>query len=291
MRQIGHIENETAAHTFGDFLYVRGIENQVEHDKDHGWIIWVLDDDKLARAGQLLAEFQAEPNHPRFRVQASAAAELREEARKQAEAHAKKMKSGQQVFNPLYSYGFGPVTLLLIGGCVIVAILSKLGENLEPIYKLFFSEEFGRGIPEIMHGEVWRLFTPMFIHFGLMHIFFNMLWLRDLGSALERRHGSLFFIAQVLTIAVVSNTVQYLIAGPMFGGMSGVVYGMLGYLWMRGKHDPNFGLALHPSTVTMMMIWFVLCWTGLLGPIANWCHTAGLLVGVAWGFLAAKKSR
>jgi GlpG protein len=290
MRQIGHIENEAGARTFGDFLYVRGIESQLEFESGQGWAVWILAEENLERAEQLLAEYRAEPNHPRFRAQAAGAAQAREEAKKQQEAYARQMKTSREMFRPLYAYGFGPVTLLLIGGSVMVAILSKLGGNLEPILKLFFSE-YRTGMPEILHGEIWRLFTPMFIHFGFMHLFFNLLWLRDLGGTLEARHGSLFLTAQVLAIAAASNAAQYFIAGPLFGGLSGVVYGLLGYIWIRGKYDLSFGMALHPTTVTIMSIWFVLCWTGLLGPIANWCHTAGLLMGMAWGYLVAMKSR
>ena len=290
MRQIGHLNDEAAARMFGDFLYVRGIENEIEHDADHGWTIWIHAEDQLDRAAELLAEFRADPNHSRFRAQAAAASEARAQATREQEAYARKMKSSRQIFSPLYGVGFGPLTLALSLACVVVFILSKAGNNLEPIYKLFFSE-YLRGMVEIRHGQIWRLFTPIFIHFGFLHIIFNLLWLRDLGSTLERRHGSLFFAAQVLVIATVSNTAQYVLAGPLFGGMSGIVYGLLGYIWIRGKYDFNFGLVLHPTTVTMMSIWFVLCWTGLMGNVANWCHTAGLLTGMAWGYLAALKNR
>ena len=67
--------------------------------------------------------------------------------------------------------------------------------------------------------------------------------------------------------------------------MSGVVYALLGYFWMQGRYNPRFGVALHQTTVTMMLVWYVLCWTGIFGPIANWAHTAGALAGIAWGFL------
>ena len=43
MRLIGHIEEESAAHLFADFLYVQGIENQIEKEPD-GWGIWIADD-------------------------------------------------------------------------------------------------------------------------------------------------------------------------------------------------------------------------------------------------------
>jgi len=92
----------------------------------------------------------------------------------------------------------------------------------------------------------------------------------------------------VLAIAIPSNLAQYAVSGPTFGGMSGVVYGLLGYIWIRGKFDPGAGLRLHPSTVTMMIAWYFLCWTGWVGPVANTIHTVGLLIGMGWGWLAAR---
>ena len=76
-------------------------------------------------------------------------------------------------------------------------------------------------------------------------------------------------VVLVLVIAAVSNVGQYLMSGPSFGGMSGVVYGLLGYVWMQGKFNPASGLALHKQTVTLMIIWFFLCLSGLMGNIAN----------------------
>jgi GlpG protein len=73
--------------------------------------------------------------------------------------------------------------------------------------------------------------------------------------------------------------------------MSGVIYGLLGYVWLRGKFDPASGLFLHPSTVTMMIIWFFACFTRWLGPIGNWAHAAGLVMGMAWGYLSSLRHR
>ena len=84
-------------------------------------------------------------------------------------------------------------------------------------------------------------------------------WLRDLGSMIEERQSTRRLALLVFTISAASNLAQYLVSGPRFGGMSGVVYGLLGYIWIRGKFDPSSGLFLHPTTVQMMLIWFVLC--------------------------------
>lgn len=104
---------------------------------------------------------------------------------------------------------------------------------------------------------------------------------------METRLGTFQLALLVIVIGVVSNLAQYFVSGPRFGGMSGVVYGLLGYVWMRGKFDPGSGLFLHPSTVMMMLLWLVFGYTGFL-PIANTVHTVGLLAGVVWGYLAAR---
>jgi GlpG protein len=114
-----------------------------------------------------------------------------------------------------------------------------------------------------------------------------MMWLYDLGGMVEARQGRLRLGLIVLVIAVLSNLGQYWMAGPIFGGMSGVVYGLLGYVWMRGKFDPASGLFLHQTTVLMMLIWFFVCLFGWVGRVANTAHAVGLVVGMAWGYLSS----
>ena len=77
-------------------------------------------------------------------------------------------------------------------------------------------------------------------------------------------------------------------SGPTFGGLSGVNYALFGFLWLRGKYDRTGLWRLNPVIVQTMLIWFVICLTGLLGPIANMAHAAGLAFGMACGFLTAK---
>jgi GlpG protein len=143
---------------------------------------------------------------------------------------------------------------------------------------------------DIFQGQVWRLITPAFLHQELSispwHLIFNMFWLLDLGTMIERRHGSLRFAAMVLVLALVSNLAQAVLEGPNFVGMSGVVYGLFGYVWLRGRLDPTSGFYLSPNIVFWMMLWLVACFSGALGPIAKWAHAGGLAAGAAIGYLA-----
>jgi GlpG protein len=147
---------------------------------------------------------------------------------------------------------------------------------------------------DIEKGEIWRLVTPIFIHFTPLHLFFDMYIFFIFGSMIESRRGTLRFALLVLALAVTSNFGQYFFEfetplGRMpttrFGGMSGVAYGLFGYLWMKSRFDPMSQLFLPPNTVIWLLVWYVLCWTGIFGSIANWAHTVGLVVGVVVGYL------
>jgi len=297
MRLIGHLPTEDQARTFSDVLYVRGIQNQVEAEAGHGWAVWVGDDDELRQASEVLAAFRANPHDAKFKADARQAARVRREQAEAEGAYAKKVRDSRQIFHSLTGSGFGPLTVALICVSVGVFIFSKYGQQVGRVAVLFLSE-YNTGLPEVMSGQVWRLLTPIFIHFGVLHIFFNLLWLRDLGNMIEQRQGTLHLALLVAVIGILSNLAQYGIhlaplftGGPFFGGMSGVVYGLVGYIWMRGKYDPACGLALHPATVLMMVIWFFVCLAGLFGSVANMAHFAGLVMGLAWGYLASRPFR
>ena len=183
------------------------------------------------------------------------------------------------------------VTVTLIAASVAVTLLSNFGES--SFVLPFLISSGGTGFSDIASGEVWRLVTPMFVHFKWVHLLFNMLWLLDLGRIVELVRGPAFLGVFVLATSALSNVAQYAIKGnPGFGGMSGVVYALLGYVWMQGHFNPRFGFELHKVTVILLLAWFVLCWIEVLPVgIANWAHTVGLLAGVAWGFLDARRGR
>ena len=143
-------------------------------------------------------------------------------------------------------------------------------------------------LPEVRHGEVWRLFAAIFLHFGIIHLVFNLMWLRDLGGVIQNRFGARHLAVLVLLSAAVSNYAQLLWTGPGGGGFSGVNYALFGYLWMRGKFDRGSAWELNPQIVQTMMVWFFLCFTPLIPNVANGAHAAGLLTGMAAGFLISK---
>jgi GlpG protein len=319
MRCIAYLETSEAAQTLRDFLYVEGIPAHVEDEPGHGWALWVEDEDQLAQAGEWVERFRADPRDPVFKAKAKNAQTLREREEKSDAAYAKKLKDRRQVFRPMVLAGAGPLTLVLIGLCVLLAIvrLSPAGVVATESFLCF-------SFPDILHGQVWRLLTPIFMHaplfvgLGFLHVLFNCLWLRDLGGTVEIRQGSAQLAWLVLGLGVFSNAVQYFggtwliqlagaglppapaqllrligesLGGQHFYGMSGVNFGLVGYIWMRGRFDPGAGLFLHPQTIGVMLIWLVLGFTPVLGNLANGAHLGGLAGGMAWGWLASLRYR
>jgi GlpG protein len=152
---------------------------------------------------------------------------------------------------------------------------------------------------DVQRGQIWRLVTPAFIHFGLFHLIFNMWLMFVLGGQIEDRHGAKWYATFVLLAAVLSNiaqasVLQWMHYAAIFGGMSGVGYAVFGYLWMKVKFDPAAGFQLDKFNVIILMAVLVLCIlreVPLLEPMlsflpnaANTAHVVGLLVGMAAGY-------
>ena len=112
MRLIGHLESESSARTFGDFLFVQGIENQIEFDKGEGWGVWVNEEEQLESASNLLSGFRQNPTDPKYQSQANADT-LRAERAKSDEAWRKRLRNRRHLFRPLTIYGFRPLTFTL----------------------------------------------------------------------------------------------------------------------------------------------------------------------------------
>src|SRR5947207_14957157 len=158
MRLIGHLAEKASAVTFSDVLYVQGIGNDVEPEEE-GWAVWVHGEDEVPRAKELLAEFKTNPADPKYRKQDREANQLKEqEAKEEAKAkeryfdRTKLMEQGRP-------YRIGPLTLLLVLACVVVAVLSRLGKNVDALMPLLISKialqggdfVWAPGLPEIRH--------------------------------------------------------------------------------------------------------------------------------------------
>lgn len=189
-----------------------------------------------------------------------------------------------------------PVTALMIALSVAGFFLVFLGGPVGWVATLTFlpfDVQGGQLVFGAQDGQLWRLVTPVFLHFGWLHITFNALWCWELGRRIETLLGSMNLFGLFLVIAAVSNTAQSQVSGPvLFGGLSGVVYGWLGFAWVAGRINPHWR-ALVPATPVMLFMvgWLVVCVFGLVDvlgfSVANAAHVGGLLSGAGLGALLA----
>jgi GlpG protein len=283
MRQLGTVPDQASAQQFADYLLTKGISLSID-PAPGGWALWVRNEDHLDEARREFAEFSAAPDAPIYREASRVAEQLRAEEQRRATAARKNYVNVGQRWRPRGT-GRTPVTALLLAASIAVAVISNLGEKEDVIVHLTIDGFVQHKLVHIWEREPWRLVTPIFIHFGMMHIVFNMLMLWQLGIPVERMMGSIRYLILVLAIAIPSNFAQYLWNGPGFGGMSGVVYGLFGYVWMKSRYEPQRGLVISPNSVIFIVGWLFLCMIpGLLRiPVANAAHVGGLVVGIVIG--------
>ena len=291
MRLLTSFADASTAQLFGDALYAEGIGSSVKLTGDSKHALWIHEEDRMDDARQLLAEFDA--GDRRFSKMAKTARDERARIEKEDRQLHQRTKKIRASIEAKTSTTIGTATLGLIVICIVVAFLTDLGDKDETVALLTLSEFHKVGNHWMTTGlksvqtQPWRIITPMFLHFGFMHIVFNLWWIKDLGTMIEKAFSSLYLLALVIVIAVLSHLAEYYFIGPSkFGGMSGVVYGLFAFLWIRGRFDPSFPYRIPRQLVTFMLIWLAFGFTGFI-PIANGVHLGGLVVGVVWGFISS----
>lgn len=192
-----------------------------------------------------------------------------------------------------------PVTMLMILGALVVAALSSLGNDLGPVSGLFYPSfalaqggtlaSFWQIITQINSMDILlRTLTPALLHFGAIHLVFNSLWIWHFGRMIERSQSSLLYLCVVLLIAFFSNTTQYLWSFTAnFGGLSGVVYGLLGYIWMWQLLLPTGRLRLPPAMIGFLLAALVVMELLAGSWIASAAHVGGLIAGIITGLISA----
>ena len=143
----------------------------------------------------------------------------------------------------------------------------------------------------LIENQWWRLITPMFLHFSFAHLSFNCLWIYVLGEKIERVDGKLIFTLIIILTGVFSNLLQYFwTSSSLFGGLSGVIYGMLGYCLVMEMESNYDKYGLPPGLYLFMIAWLILGFLGILdlfgfGSVANFAHLGGMLSGLMFAMI------
>jgi len=146
--------------------------------------------------------------------------------------------------------------------------------------------------PETLGGGWWRLLTSVFVHFGLVHLMFNMLALFQIGRLAERLYGSGRFLALYLFAGVAGSIVSVLWHPAVnSAGASGAIFGVFGGLLvyvLKFRHELPTSIALQQRISIVVLIAYNLFYGFTHQGIDNGAHLGGLVGGVLLGLTLAR---
>ncbi|MCP5469431.1 MAG: rhomboid family intramembrane serine protease [Chlamydiales bacterium] len=356
---------------FSHYLLGEGIQNQCEESSPGQYSVWIIDEDQVEEAAAFYAEFQKDPQNPKYHAHFERMQQIQEEEELAEEEPPPPPPRRRGI---LSSAPYGPISICIIAAAILLFIWAQVQRGVvippkipgviqapvlapierklvydyptyfgvrDQLLKLYTPQDIKEEAPpstqakglmqelrrmptwmgaydrivmhvrnkeakltykgpmfeDIKQGQVWRIVTPALLHFDFLHIFFNLLWFIVLGNQIEHRLGSLRYLLLVLALAIASNTSQYLMSGPFFMGLSGIVCGMAAFIWARQQVAPWEGYLLHRFTLIFLGIFVIgmfflqlaFFFLQIFGKfeatvgIANTAHLIGALTGYLLG--------
>lgn len=181
--------------------------------------------------------------------------------------------------------GKAPVTWAIALVCVLVYLLSLSSYQLEVYLFTHFPEDSAQ------YADVWRFFSHAVVHLSFTHILFNLTYWLIFATMIEKNNGSAKVLMLFVSIALISGIVQNFFSGPAFFGLSGVVYGVLGYVYVMSRFDRRQRYRLPGGFIYMLLVGIAV---GFIGPLVdlhfgNAAHISGLAVGILIALFDSQK--
>jgi GlpG protein len=260
------------------YLIEQGIQAEYQYSaNEYGHSVMLLESSDQIKAKQLAEEFVINPNNTKYQTAAWQSGETVKLIPDKSFSAAK----------TLFDLKQAPFTSSVLAICLVIYLLAMVGVSspyswlqIEPISML------------VDTGQWWRLLGPALIHFSVLHIAFNLLWWWSLGKQIEMTFGLSSLLMLFVFSAGVSNVAQLLVSGPNFGGLSGVVYALVGCVWWLGWLKPSWGLSLPKPIVGFLLVWLVVGYLDIL-PVhmANTAHTVGLICGCLFAWFLVTRAK
>lgn len=279
LRPLVSVQHHNIALLFCDYVGTIGVKAQVVPESE-GFVIY-CSQDKYDLALTEFKQFIEQPHHAKYQHAAWQNGTITD-----VNPHSPALLSS---FKEQFFAHAGLVTLTIFSLCWLVFIASELGWATVIFQQLqFYPQLTIEQITQAPH----RLLGPALFHFSWLHIVFNTMWWWQLGGAIEKAFGKASLIKIFLATALASNVGQFLVDGPYFGGLSGVVYGLVGYVWWLGWLMPEKGLTLSKPIIGFMLFWLLLGYTTILPfNIANTAHLLGLISGCCLAYIKVLKEK
>lgn len=177
-----------------------------------------------------------------------------------------------------------PLTII----CMLFAAIVFVWMLAEPsdVWNVFYPPS-----RDIYEGRWDGLLGSVFLHLHFFHLVFNLCWLWTFGSLLETQLPRVFWGCLFLATAFFSSALQLAFSNDTGIGLSGVVYGLFGFLWVAKAQNPSFGKVVSKNLIMVMMGWLLFCFALTYAyPIGNAAHIGGLLAGalIGWCYLRSR---
>jgi membrane associated rhomboid family serine protease len=182
----------------------------------------------------------------------------------------------------------GNLTKALLGLAIVLFVLRSMPAKIVvPGSEGTFESLLLASPPVIWDGQVWRLLTTCFLHGNFLHILCNGMALWQLGPVLEAYLGRWLYLGFFALVGMASMGGQLALEPWPVVGLSGILFGMFGFLWALRKRKDFAAAALPPSLIQSLVFFFflgiVLDSSGAMA-IGNWAHAVGGLVGWLLGY-------
>ncbi|MFT8209879.1 MAG: rhomboid family intramembrane serine protease GlpG [Symbiopectobacterium sp.] len=254
------------AQAFVDYMQTQNIQLELRFSGQEVEL-WLDDEARLPEVQQALDVFIQDPMHPRYQA-----------ASWQAGSTSSPLRYARFSYLQTLQQRAGPLTLGVMITCIVVYLWMVIFGNDRAMMWLSYPDAGQK-------GQLWRWFSHAFLHFSLLHILFNLMWWWYLGGPVEKILGTRKLLTLALLSAVASGWIQSFFSGIYFGGLSGVVYALMGYVWLYGERVPSGPLFMQRGLMAFALLWLIAGYFDILGlSIANAAHVAGLVIGLALAF-------
>lgn len=262
------------AQAFIDYMASRQIDIKLMPEGEGQFALWLVDAQHQIEAEAELKMFLSQPNEAKYQA---ASWDM-------AESRTNHFRYNSPSMMGMIKAKAGPFTLAIMALCSVIFTLQQFGAGQSVFDALHFPAFAGQ------EWQLWRWVSHALLHFSIMHIAFNLLWWWQLGGDIEQRVGSGKLVQLFVFSAAVSGIGQFWVEGANFGGLSGVVYALVGYIWVIGCRRPEKGLMMPKPLIGFMLVWLVLGFVQPFMAIANTAHLVGLLAGVTLGLFDSRKA-
>lgn len=175
-------------------------------------------------------------------------------------------------------------TFFLTALCISIYLLQLMGANQEILNFSHYPADIQQ------KNDFWRYLSHTLVHLSHLHILFNLTWWWIFGGAIEQQLGSSKIISIYIIAGIISGIIQNYFSGYAFFGLSGVVYAVLGYVFIVNKFTQHNQFNIPSGFLTMLIVGITF---GFISPLigvnmGNAAHITGLVIGLILGGIHCK---